>query len=165
MPFNIASYALLTRLVAEQAGLQPGEFIWTGGDCHLYLNHLGAPVVVRYDPRNLSRVFVMGPDQRYFPVPYADLSLPPITLWEHRAALTKLREQGDSAPSQMAIFAAVTAQRALIEQATSKTKAVRRQTQRQKDARFGTMHATSTGGAAVDYSQPVTPSDAEVWDD
>jgi len=127
--------------------------------------HLGAPVVVRYDPRNLSRVFVMGPDQRYFPVPYADLSLPPITLWEHRAALTKLREQGDSAPSQMAIFAAVTAQRALIEQATSKTKAVRRQTQRQKDARFGTMHATSTGGAAVDYSQPVTPSDAEVWDD
>ena len=127
--------------------------------------HLGAPVVVRYDPRNLSRVFVMGPDQRYFPVPYADLSLPPITLWEHRAALTKLREQGDSAPSQMAIFAAVTAQRALIEQATSKTKAVRRQTQRQKDAHFGTMHATSTGGTAVDYSQPVTPSDAEVWDD
>ena len=40
MPFNIASYALLTCLVAEQAGLQPGEFIWTGGDCHLYLNHL-----------------------------------------------------------------------------------------------------------------------------
>ncbi|CAG1007845.1 thymidylate synthase [Burkholderiales bacterium] len=40
VPFNIASYALLTHMVAEQCDLAPGEFIWTGGDCHLYLNHL-----------------------------------------------------------------------------------------------------------------------------
>ena len=40
VPFNIASYALLTQLVAAQAGLELGEFVWTGGDCHIYDNHV-----------------------------------------------------------------------------------------------------------------------------
>jgi thymidylate synthase len=40
VPFNIASYALLTHMLAQQCDLTVGEFIWTGGDCHLYLNHL-----------------------------------------------------------------------------------------------------------------------------
>ena len=40
MPFNIASYALLIHMMAQQADLQPGELVWTGGDVHLYNNHL-----------------------------------------------------------------------------------------------------------------------------
>lgn len=39
VPFNIASYALLTYLIAHEVGMLPGEFVWTGGDCHIYSNH------------------------------------------------------------------------------------------------------------------------------
>ena len=39
-PFNIASYALLTLMIAQVCDLKPGDFVWTGGDCHLYSNHL-----------------------------------------------------------------------------------------------------------------------------
>jgi thymidylate synthase len=59
VPFNIASYALLTHMLAQQAGLEPGEFIWTGGDCHLYLNHIEqAEKQLAREPHPLPRLTI-----------------------------------------------------------------------------------------------------------
>ena len=126
---------------------------------------LGETVLVRYDPRNLSKVYVAGSDGRYHPIPYADLTLPPITLWEQRAAMVKMRVDGDNAPAQAKMFEAVLDQRALVDQANAKTKAARRSVQRRNDAANATMSEAKTTGGSVDYSKPVKPAKAEVWDD
>ena len=67
VPFNIASYALLTHMVAQQCDLQPGEFIWTGGDCHLYLNHLEqADLQLKREPLPLPRLRIARRPQTLF---------------------------------------------------------------------------------------------------
>ena len=59
VPFNIASYALLTHMVAQQTDLKVGDFIWTGGDCHLYLNHLEqAGEQLQREPMQLPRMAI-----------------------------------------------------------------------------------------------------------
>jgi thymidylate synthase len=76
VPFNIASYALLTCLVAEQAGLQPGEFIWTGGDCHLYLNHLEqTDEQLRRQPLLLPRLVLKRKPPTLFDYRYEDIEI------------------------------------------------------------------------------------------
>jgi thymidylate synthase len=76
VPFNIASYALLTCLVAEQAGLQPGEFIWTGGDCHLYLNHLEqADEQLRRKPLAPPRLVLKRKPPTLFDYRYEDIEI------------------------------------------------------------------------------------------
>ena len=76
VPFNIASYALLLMLVAHQTGLRPGEFIWTGGDCHLYLNHLEqAEEQMAREPLPLPKLAIKRKPESIFDYQFEDFEL------------------------------------------------------------------------------------------
>lgn len=85
---------------------------------------------VKYDPRNLARIFLQAPDGQHLPIPYADLSRPPISLWEHNRALAELREQGRRSVDEGEIFAAIEAQRAIVATATARTITARKAARR-----------------------------------
>lgn len=73
VPFNIASYALLTHMVAQQCELDVGEFIWTGGDCHLYLNHLEqARSQIQREPLPLPQLLIKRKPVSLFEYEFAD---------------------------------------------------------------------------------------------
>ncbi|WP_115707563.1 thymidylate synthase [Legionella sainthelensi] len=73
VPFNIASYSLLTHMVAQQCNLQVGDFIWTGGDCHLYLNHLEqARTQLTREPLALATLNVKRKPQSLFEYTFDD---------------------------------------------------------------------------------------------
>ncbi len=76
VPFNIASYALLTMMVAQVCDLQPGEFVWTGGDTHLYLNHLEqAKLQLSRDFRPLPEMKINPEVKDIFAFRYEDFTL------------------------------------------------------------------------------------------
>ena len=70
MPYNLASYALLTHLVAQQCDLEVGDLIWTGGDCHIYLNHV----------EQIKLQLMREP----YPLPRLIIRRRPTTLFEYR---------------------------------------------------------------------------------
>ena len=76
VPFNIASYALLTMMVAQVCGLEPGDFVWTGGDCHLYLNHLEqAREQLTREPRGLPKMRINPEVKDIFGFRFEDFTL------------------------------------------------------------------------------------------
>ena len=78
VPFNIASYALLTHMVAQQTDLEVGDFVWTGGDCHIYDNH------VEQVTRQLSR--------EPFPYPTLHLTRRPDSILDYRLEDIEIRD-------------------------------------------------------------------------
>ncbi|MBH1962515.1 MAG: thymidylate synthase [Rhodocyclales bacterium] len=87
VPFNIASYALFTLMVAQVCQLQPGEFVWTGGDCHLYSNHLEqTKLQLTREPRPLPRMRLNPAVQDIFAFRFEDFTLEAYDPHPHIAA-------------------------------------------------------------------------------
>jgi putative transposase len=93
---------------------------------------IGEPqkMIVRYDPRDLSRLYLLAPDGQYYDLHYRNLRRPPISLWEQRLALKRLREEGRLTVDENAIFRAIDAMRSITDEAVNASKIARRQRER-----------------------------------
>ena len=84
VPFNIASYALLTHMMAQQCDLEPGEFIWTGGDCHIYNNHFEQTVEqLSREPRPYPKLVIKRRPASIFDYKFEDFEITDYKPWPH----------------------------------------------------------------------------------
>jgi putative transposase len=113
----------------------------------------GQRYIVRYDPRDLSRVWLLSKDSEYYALPYRARHRPPISLWEHRTIVRMLREEGRREVDADAIFGQLERMRTVVTEAAAKTKKARRQAER--------MRQTSSCTPRRSPSLPKTPSDLE----
>ncbi|WFU07426.1 Mu transposase C-terminal domain-containing protein (plasmid) [Rhizobium sp. CB3171] len=137
----------------------------------IWAGRLDRPLRASYDPRDLSTIFVRGPDGAQWPIRFADLRRPPITLGEHRRAQAALRERGLALVDEQLIFETIEAQRALVNEATRHTKAAR-QLAEKRDRALGAVKPNQSAAPAeplqahdeppIDWSRvPIFP--VEEW--
>jgi putative transposase len=124
------------------------------------------PLLVRYDPRDLSKLYVKAPDHSYLEVPYADIRLPPLSLWELRAARRFLAQRGDPRRNQERLFWANDELKRIAAQSVTETRRVRRQRGRREAlAREQSLATTGSRASAstIDYNKKARDLPTETW--
>lgn len=113
----------------------------------------GARYIVRFDPRDLSRIWLLSESGVYYDLSYKSRHRPPISLWEHRAVLSELRTEGRRHIDEASIFDRVERMRTIVDEAAAATKTARRQAERRR-----TSAPHKAQGAS---EQPLTPETAK----
>ena len=117
-------------------------------------------LLVRYDPRNLSHLYVLGPNHHYHPIPYADVRRPPITLAELRHAYALLRKDAKGMINEDQLFAMHERQTQIVTTATQATKAARRRSEPRRQRPSKEVAPTSS----IDFSKDPIPFPSEIWE-
>jgi putative transposase len=128
-----------------------------------WAGRLREPLWIKYDPRNLSRLYVQDPDGKYWTVPYADLRQPPIALWELEEAKKRLRERGGDDLSEGTLFANILEQRRIAKDAANRSQDRRR---RERIPTEVNVSATSQRPAknSARKSDDLKPFPVEIWE-
>jgi putative transposase len=158
----------LTRRLVRREGVFLHSIGYWSDVLRTWVGH-EAQMIVRYDPRDLSRIYLLGPDGEYYDLAYRDLRRPPITLWEHRAALKRLREEGRAQIDEEAIFRAVETMRTIADSASVATKSARRQRERRPHAIEAVVEPGTGPRASKAERNPAPPPERmfpnfEVWE-
>jgi putative transposase len=117
----------------------------------------------------MSRVYLRDPDGIYWTIPYSDVRQPPTTLAEVRAASRRLLTAGERHPSQRQVFASMAEQRALVEEAATRTQAARREQERTRRALHGGALSARVGRQVGETDPddadagPILPFSVEEW--
>jgi putative transposase len=123
----------------------------------------GGEMLVKYDPRDLSRIFVRRPDGSYIEARYRDLAYPAVTIWEWRNAKRRLFDQGKRDLDEAAIFSAIALQRRIEDDAVATSAAARRRTANRPPEMKE--HGTETPLSGIDTSKQYPGADdLEFWE-
>ncbi|MGA7930650.1 MAG: Mu transposase C-terminal domain-containing protein [Candidatus Sulfotelmatobacter sp.] len=119
---------------------------------------------VKYDPRNLSRLYVLDPKGKHWPVPYADLRQPPIALWELLESRKRLRQSGSAEPTERALFANILEQRGIVKEAADRSQQRRRKERTPSEANIPrTLREPSKNSGKE--AEVLKPYPVEIWED
>ena len=162
--FRLAFLPLEHRTL-QRGGIQVNK-IYYWSDVLPTLVKRDEPLVIHYDPRDLSRIYVKAPDHSYVDVPYADIRMPPISLWELRAARRFLAQRGDTKLNQERLFWAHSELTRIADEAVSETRRVRRLRERRlslERERGFEPSPKNQAAPAIDYDKVPADLPTETW--